>query len=228
MSQKESKRLSIKKLFIETASKIIEQDGLENITIRKVAHITGYNSATLYSYFDNLDHLIFLASLTQLDEYTSAIQHYTKDVEDPILRAMKVWECFVHYSFQKPKIYHTLFFNKREKDLNRYLAEYKKIFMDNPLSTVFGISSGSGIHERSDKVLEEAVLLKEIDISDIPELNEMMMYIYQGLLSQIIYDPFIKADMLEQRFIRYMIRVFESYASPLIRNKIRSFQPYCN
>jgi len=224
MNSKESKRLAVKKLFIETASDIINEKGIENITIRKVAQITEYNSATLYSYFDNLDHLIFLASLNQLKEYTGAIELYINEVNSPLLKAMKIWECFMHYSLKNPKIYHTLFFNKREKDLNRYLIEYKKIFSDNPLSSVFGIASPSGIHERSDYVLAEAVEKKEILAEDISELNEMMMYIYQGLLSQVIYDPFTKTDKLENRFFKYMIRIFESYGSPLVRNKIRNLK----
>lgn len=225
MNQNEDKRLSVKKLFIENAAKVIARDGLENITIRKVAQDTGYNSATLYSYFDNLDHLIFLASLTHLTEYTDAIESYTAAVSDPLLKAMKVWECFIHFSFQNPKVYYALFFNKREKDLNRYLTEYKKIFRHDPLPTVVGVSSTSGIHDRSDKILAEAVAQKEIDPDHIPELNEMMMYIYQGLLSQMIYDPFLKREILEARFLKYMVRIFESYAALDVRTKIRSFQP---
>ena len=37
--------------FIEAASQIIEEEGMEGVTIRKVADIAGYNSATMYNYF---------------------------------------------------------------------------------------------------------------------------------------------------------------------------------
>ncbi|MDX5609295.1 TetR/AcrR family transcriptional regulator, partial [Clostridioides difficile] len=43
--------------FIEAAQNIMENEGIENITLRKVADMAGYNSSTLYKYFKNLDHL---------------------------------------------------------------------------------------------------------------------------------------------------------------------------
>lgn len=46
--------------FIDAANQIIENEGIESVTIRKVADIAGYNSATLYNYFNDLNHLLFL------------------------------------------------------------------------------------------------------------------------------------------------------------------------
>ncbi len=46
--------------FIDATNEIIENEGIESVTIRKVANLAGYNSATIYNYFENLDHLIFL------------------------------------------------------------------------------------------------------------------------------------------------------------------------
>ena len=34
--------------FISATKKLIEQEGLENLTVRKIASSAGYNSATLY------------------------------------------------------------------------------------------------------------------------------------------------------------------------------------
>ena len=44
--------------FIDAAFSIIETEGVENITIRKVAGIAGYNSSTIYNYFEDLDQLV--------------------------------------------------------------------------------------------------------------------------------------------------------------------------
>lgn len=46
--------------FINAAVELIDENGIENVTIRGVAAKAGYNSATIYNYFENLDHLIFL------------------------------------------------------------------------------------------------------------------------------------------------------------------------
>lgn len=57
------RKLAIKKLFIDTTVTIIKEEGVEKVSIRKIAKITGYNSATLYTYFKNLDYLILLSSI---------------------------------------------------------------------------------------------------------------------------------------------------------------------
>ncbi|OQY42980.1 MAG: hypothetical protein B6227_00235 [Fusobacteriia bacterium 4572_74] len=47
---------------------IIKEEGVEKVSIRKIAKITGYNSVTLYTYFKNLDYLILLSSIKFLKE----------------------------------------------------------------------------------------------------------------------------------------------------------------
>lgn len=39
------------KYFVDATAEIIEEEGVENVTIRKVADRAGYNSATIYNYF---------------------------------------------------------------------------------------------------------------------------------------------------------------------------------
>ena len=55
--------------FINATIELMEKEGIENLTIRKVAEQAKYNSATLYHYFSNLDELELFASVKCLDEY---------------------------------------------------------------------------------------------------------------------------------------------------------------
>ena len=52
--------------FVEAAWNIEDTEGKEAITARQVADLAGYNVATLYNYFENLDHLLAFASLRHL------------------------------------------------------------------------------------------------------------------------------------------------------------------
>ena len=56
--KKQIQKARIIHYFIEAAVKIIDEEGIEGVSIRKVADIAGYNSATLYNYFDDLPHLL--------------------------------------------------------------------------------------------------------------------------------------------------------------------------
>ena len=60
-----------KKKYIQIASRILEQEGPEGINIRRIAKEAGCTSAVLYKHFDNLDHLLVLASVKFLEPYIS-------------------------------------------------------------------------------------------------------------------------------------------------------------
>lgn len=110
MDKKEFQKKRMMSYFIEAANQIIETEGIDAITIRKVSDIAGYNSATLYNYFENLDHLIFFASMKYLKEYVLRLPDYLKDSRDSIDRYFKIWECFCEHSFKKTEnILHNLF-----------------------------------------------------------------------------------------------------------------------
>ena len=64
--KEEAPALSLKKkrmmiYFIEAAEKIVKEEGLGALSLRRVADAAGYNSATLYNYFDDLEYLTLFA-----------------------------------------------------------------------------------------------------------------------------------------------------------------------
>ena len=69
LDKKYIQKVRMVKYFVDATIEIIEKEGYEAVTIRKVADIAGYNSATLYNYFDNLEHLLFFASMRYLQDY---------------------------------------------------------------------------------------------------------------------------------------------------------------
>ncbi len=46
--------------FLDAASELMEEKGLNNIKIREIADRAGYTSSTAYNYFRDLSHLKFL------------------------------------------------------------------------------------------------------------------------------------------------------------------------
>ncbi|WBW50123.1 TetR/AcrR family transcriptional regulator [Peptoniphilus equinus] len=115
-------------VFISSAKELIDDYGLDNITIRKIAEISGYNSATLYNYFQNLDELLIYASVDYLNEYMVELKEKTKDIKDPVLRYIKVYEVFNKYAFSKPDVYFNIFYGVYSKNLPSILANYYEIY----------------------------------------------------------------------------------------------------
>ena len=55
-------------MYVDIACELIRAQGVSAVTIRNVSDKAGYNSATLYSYFDNLQHLLLCAQIKFEDE----------------------------------------------------------------------------------------------------------------------------------------------------------------
>ena len=55
--------------FIRAAREIIDAEGIDNISIRKIASLTGMNSATMYLYFPDSDVLTTMALMGYLEKY---------------------------------------------------------------------------------------------------------------------------------------------------------------
>ncbi len=177
--------------FINAAARIIEEEGIDGITIRKVADIAGYNSATLYNYFTNLDHLIFFAAMKFLKDYVSDLPKYVKDTENALERYLLIWECFSYHSFAKPQIYNAIFFTKLHDPFEECVKEYYQIFPqdlgDQP-KELLPMLLNDNIYERALVILEPYVDEIHICKKDLYEVNEVVVLIYKGMLSRIINE----------------------------------------
>src|SRR3712207_6910497 len=69
------------KLLIKAAKSVIEEFGIDNLTIRKVGDKAGYNSATIYNYFENIEHLKIFVFLFDYDEYIRDLENYVRSEE---------------------------------------------------------------------------------------------------------------------------------------------------
>ncbi|MDO5689685.1 MAG: TetR/AcrR family transcriptional regulator [Tissierellia bacterium] len=132
LDRRDLQKRRIMRYFIEATVEIIDKEGLKGVTIRKVADIAGYNSATLYNYFDDLNHLLFMATLTYVNEYIAALPSYIGHVKNAEEMYLSVWDCFLDYSFQQPSIYRTWFFSKLKSSVELYVQQFYSLYpLDN-------------------------------------------------------------------------------------------------
>ncbi len=174
--------------FLEAAIKIIEEEGVDAVTIRKVADIAGYNSATLYNYFDDLPHLLFFASMTYLQEYIDGLPDYIKYVKNAEDLYFAIWDCFVEYSFLRPEIYYTLFFADIKHDMGTYVSQYYALY---PLDVkqfsreVQRMLVNTSIRERS-KVLIDACVQEGFVLEQaLVPILDVTISTYENMLIQV-------------------------------------------
>lgn len=171
--------------FIEAAVKIIEEEGIDNVTIRKVADIAGYNSATIYNYFEDLSHLIFFASMKFMKQYTDALPTYLSKAKTPLEKYLLLWECFCDHSFASPEIYYAIFSSDlgvHPKKLNEYYDFFPTDLKMIPAEFRYMVLEPS-LSKRTRIALEQCIKDGSIKEADADRMAETHYLIWQGALT---------------------------------------------
>lgn len=215
---REEKRKRIMSYFINATIELMEEEGIENLSIRKVADRAGYNSATLYHYFSNLDELELFASIKCLDEYMKETLIYRAEGRSLKQWYLDQWRCFCRHSFARPRIYHFLFFSPEGiANLNGIIRRYYEIYPDEKVEMTVEYErflSEGDFFKRNEMLLRNVVKEREYNISEqeIKEVNEMSVLIYRGVLAIMRCDrdkPTV--DDAVNKTVKYLEKALEIY-----------------
>jgi|GEM_PF-6550796 len=205
----------IRHYFVEAAKRIIREEGIGGVTLRKVAKGAGYNGATLYNYFRNVDHVISLALHEHMGHYVNAVLEALRGDETPFELYKLDWYIYAEKSFRLPKEYYYLFY--KHPDIN--LSEvYNEFFKNHP-----------DIFERLPEPFQEMAREKSqysrdlaflktncshIDRAVLERVSEMNILIHKSMLADLCeYDTPITEDISN----RYTEK-FKTYFSVITRD----------
>lgn len=187
--KKDIKKKRKLKYFINAATEIIENEGIENVTIRKVADIAGYNSATLYNYFDNCKQLIFFAATNFISDYVENMPTYIADSENTLERLVLMWECFCLYSFRKPQIYYAIFAEDLGDRPENLVENYYKLFpeeLDNAPEDLVPMLLESNLSKRAKIAMQPCIEEGYFTEEQEKVVDEGLRLVYHGMLTLII------------------------------------------
>lgn len=192
MDPKKRIRMRMMSSFIRAADEIMKEEGFDKITIRNVAQGAGCNSATLYNYFEDLDHLLFYMSMSYLAEYNQSLGKIMTQYKDPLERYLEIWSVFIDHSFSKPKIFYQIFFSpKYRNDLYVTMRSYYEIFPEElPKGQLVleNMYKAKNIFVRNRVILEDLVEAGYISSQNINRINNGTIYAYQAVLNDLRYD----------------------------------------
>lgn len=219
IDKKEIKRKRMMGYFIDAAISIIDEEGIENLTIRKVADMAGYNSATIYNYFENLDHLVCYAAISYLKEYYLSLDEYVSEAKDSYERFILIWRKFCIHSFKKPKIYKTIFFARTKQTFAEIFNDYFDIF---PLNfgehTIYTLPmlKEKDIYARNKTIIMPMVQDGILELEFVDELNDLVILIYRGAMGELIdnieyEDVKVDLDAEVEKTVKYIKKVVDSY-----------------
>lgn len=209
LTNKEIQKKRMLSYFIEAAQQIIDEEGIQSISIRKVGKKAGYNSATIYNYFKDIDQLVLLASMKYLRDYTVALARNIKDQDDPYQNFISIWEFFCVASYERPNIFYNLFFNKHSDRLDEVVTLYYSIYpneAENYASVVEKMFQGRNILERNRIILVPLIQAGYLRQEDLETANEIMICCYRDSLEQRragVSAELLKGKMLD--VVRFVI-----------------------
>lgn len=213
LNANEKKYLQKKRMisyFLNATLEIIEGEGIEKVTIRKVSDIAGYNSATLYNYFENLDHLLFFAAMHHLNAYIDALPTFIKRAQNSKEIYLSVWHCFMEFAFMKPDIFYNLFFSRLTKEMDSYIDQYYALY---PLDIksfpviIRKMLSSTNISTRSkilmNQCIEEGFFTQENGYL----IDDMVILLFESMLMRV-YLKSIGAGTAKELLLYYIDQLF--------------------
>ncbi len=202
------KRLRMMAYFITATDQIIQEEGIEKATIRNIAKKAGYNGATIYNYFNDLEHLIFFTKISNLEVYKTRLYKEIPDDLSPLDEIKKVFRIFVEETFKNPTDFYDLFFSRYSLQLNETVTLYHKIFPER-LKTdnkrLIDMLSENDIYKRNmalvDNCLEKGYFS---DKETAEKINELMILTYSGLLNRYLETESKDVQSYTDKFMEYL------------------------
>lgn len=209
-----------KKEYIQITSRILEEEGLEGIKIRRIAEAAGCTSAVLYKHFQNLDHLIMLASVKLLEPYILKFREVIKRADiTSIQMDLILWKFFIEEAFSKKPYYEMMFFGNQQEMLEDYVYEYYHLFPDDVRDIDgFGASIifSNNLREREYIRLRRAANAGLITMNDAALLSRLATAVFKGIFMEYPYDPedIGAVELASDDCYQLIVELFKKFVKP--------------
>lgn len=231
MTEKEEreklKQYRIMRYFIDATIDIIKEDGISGVTIRKVANYAGYTSATLYNYFDNLTHLIFLANMCHLEEYNHSLPKCMENCTNPVELYMSIGKCYTEHAYSKPEIFELLFFSQNNEKFEEYTNQYYELYPKREkeiksklLNKLFHVND---LHNRSLNLLKPCVEQGMMEEQMAIDYTDICLRFNKTILEDVKDEILNKEDAIALT-LKYYTQLLGFYLKPEFKHLIDDYK----
>lgn len=198
--------------FVEATQTLIDTEGLEKISIRKIAEKAGFHNSTIYLYFKDANQLILLASLKHFNEYSRKLADFGTMIAGPTDKFLAIWQAFGETIFNKPHIFRNFFFGKYSSNLTPIITQYYQLFPEEKPAYTKEIEKmyfGGNISDRCLQILKP---LTEVESTHVTEdnlqlVNTIIVACLKQLLDQACSDPSLDPDDVNDQLIQMICHV---------------------
>lgn len=193
--------------FVEATQALIDSEGLEKISIRKIAEKAGFHNSTIYLYFKDASQLILLASLKHFNEYSKKLAEYSTMIAGPVDKFLAIWDAFGQTVFHKPHIFYNFFFGKHSRNLTPIITQYYSLFPEEKPSYSGEIQDmyfGNDISQRCLQILKPLADVESTRVTqeNLELMNRVIVSCLKQLLEEKCADPQLDPDDVNDMLIQ--------------------------
>lgn len=106
--RKERDKQEMRKLILDTAMNLFLEEGVRNVSLRRIAEKIEYSPATIYLYFKDKDDILYALHTAGFDELYRRQQELLT-IKDPWKRLKKHAEIYLKFALENPEYYNLMF-----------------------------------------------------------------------------------------------------------------------
>ncbi|MEG0963556.1 MAG: TetR/AcrR family transcriptional regulator [Lachnospiraceae bacterium] len=208
--------------YVVKAYEIVLNEGVEAVSIRRLAKELGCSSTSLYRHFTNLEELLFFAQIGFLKDYIEDLQNHETKWTNVWDMYIGIWECFSRQAFKTPKAFDCIFFGQQKDKLPQALREYYRMFPE-------GIQI---LSEHLQFMLQEGTFAKRdysialrcadagvISLENATHLNRLCVDCFKGIFKGVLDEGVEDVEALVADVVYYVTDIVRLYASDLLTVK---------
>ncbi len=112
MKNKEIQEKRMKGYFIQATKDILKSEGIQSVSVRNIADKAGYSYATLYSYFRDVNDLVFVCVHDFQKECEAFVAEQTKSMEAGAERLQSTIMAYINYFLEYPGIFELFYITR--------------------------------------------------------------------------------------------------------------------
>jgi AcrR family transcriptional regulator len=101
-------RQEMRRLIVDTATQILLDEGIDQVSIRRIADRIEYSPGTIYLYFEDKDDILYESHLEAFQSFYAA-EMTVADVPDPLDRLKALGKVYVDFALANRRQYEMMF-----------------------------------------------------------------------------------------------------------------------
>lgn len=198
--------VGVKRKYIEATYELLARDGLNGVSIRKIADEVGCSSAALYRHFHDIDKLTAVASVRFLRSYINNARFLSQVELNPLELNLQLWECLAYYSFRNADVFENMFYGGTSGELyTEAVKEYYEYYpedLEELKDFMFDMFQNATITARDSILLNRAADEGMLTPESASYLCKVDSYLFRGMLADV------RSHDLDEDDFRWVTREF--------------------